>query len=351
MSRARWSLALLVPALLAMSAAAQPAAEGKKYVLEYKLVPGRQARGALSGTFTQKMEMRGKEYTNTSVMTGWGRTVDVAVDPETGVALIGGLSEYATEYETQGDDGKQRTSDKVSSLLAGRIDRSGRHIARDTDGEARNAVDPYSIKGSVLSRLDVHSLAGGVMPEGPVAIGDSWTYRAALPMAGLPVDCDVTSTLAEVKFVNGHECAVIHSVFAVRETGDEETGPWDAEASGTTTAVFDIENGGFIERTLELIGEIKRRRGPSVQLKLSFRSTVETVEMLSEEQLADCARVIKALDSAIDLVYADEAAGAAEALEAVIPDVKNEEWRKGLEQATTYVRSITRREPQATKAE
>jgi tetratricopeptide (TPR) repeat protein len=340
MKSARYLLTAVALTLVAVVAPAQPA-EGEKHLLEMKFVPGRQSHYTATGKFAQSMQMEGNDVTSTATLTGIGRSVTVEVDPETGAALVGDLKSATYDMEAKTAEGDEKMTQTMTSFHAGRLTPSGRSVPRLAKGEGDEAAEAMaSYKKMMLSRVDFVATTGDVLPEGLISVGDSWEYVAPFPIAMMPLDCHVTSTLAEVKEVEGRKCAIIKSAVASSKTDEED--PFSiGEVAGTIDAVFDMERRLFQQSdtklTLKLDGP-----GMSGEVALDLAVKFESLEELAEAQFNDVAQAIRALDSAVALVYQDETDKAIETLEAAQAEIKDEEWQKGFEQSVDVVRSIAR---------
>jgi TolA-binding protein len=300
--------------------------------LEYKLQPGTELIYKSSGTIKESVPPATLEGT----ISGRPRFVIADVDAATGVMLVGQMPEMKFAATIKGQGADQTQEQTFNDVSACRIDRAGNPVVRKMKDIEKLHLALRMMFGMLRQRqLDVVTL-----PAGPVAVGATWESTTDSALAGLPlpVACNVSSTLAEVKTVDGHRCALIRSKLT---PGDKKAGGGLPEfiPNGEVETLFDVD-GGF-SRSVKSKLDIKAPQGSQeIAISLEQTSVLDSMKTLPPEQFAAESKVIRTLDGAIAAVYDGEYNKATNALENLKPADMPEAWKAGINKAIGTVKQI-----------
>ncbi len=351
----RYTLVIVALAVVAVGVSAQPA-QGQKHLLRYQYTVGQQLGYEYSGTLSQKMEAGGQGYETEATLSGNQRLVTVEVDAESGAALLGALSTQTYDMTAQTPQGEQKMSQSMSVLQAGRLDPLGRTVARvvepkeeaeeaeegeDEEADEEGEIDDMPLKKMALAQVEIHGSVGDVLPEEAVAVGESWKYTVPLGAFGMPLDCDVEATLAEVKTEEGRTLAVINGTIVSSEAGEENEFMEGMDLTGTVTVLLDLDRGIGVEKSMKVTVNMDEEYMTG-EIVLEISGKVTSVETLQEGALKEFAEAVGAVDAAINLVYQDDAEKAVETLAVVLTKLTDEELKNGVERAKTAIESILR---------
>jgi tetratricopeptide (TPR) repeat protein len=192
----------------------------------------------------------------------------------------------------------------------------------------------------MLGQLDNRQLDVVTLPAEAVAVGASWESATAPALSSipLPMAVKVTSTLAEVRTVDGHKCAVIKSKLT---PGDKKTGSDipEMEVTGDVETLFDAD-GGF-SRSVTCKLAIKMKMGAEGgDIAIETANILDSMKMLPAEDIAREANVIKAFDAAVASLYDGEYDKASDALEALKPADLPGAWKAGINKAIGNVKQF-----------
>jgi tetratricopeptide (TPR) repeat protein len=293
--------------------------------LEYKLKPGTELIYKLSGTVKMNLPDGNQEVT----LSGLPRLVIADVDATTGVMLVGQLP--ATKIEI--NKTQVQTFDNASVC---RMDRAGNPVARKMKDEGK-------LQGGMAMMLlmfDNRQLAAVSLPTAAVAVGATWESASDSALAGLPIPtpCKVVSTLAEIKTVEGHKCAVIKSKLTPSEKKLSASMP-DITASGEVETLFDVD-GGFSHNLKCKMDLTVNEGGQNVTASVESTSVLDSMKSLPPEEAARERKVIRALDAAVAAVYDGEYDKATDALESLKPAETPEAWKAGINKTIGTVKNF-----------
>ena len=302
--------------------------------LEYKLKPGTELIYNLSGAF--KVSASGNNDVMEATLSGLPRFVIADVDAATGVMLIGQLpaTKFAMKAGAQG--GNQTQERTFGDVSAFRMDRAGSPVVRKVKDEAKLRGQ----MGMMLGMLDQRQLDSVSLPVAAVAVGATWesATNSSLPGFPIPTPCKVVSTLAEIRTVDGHKCAVIQSKLT---PSDKKLGAGmpDIAASGEVETLFDVD-GGFSRSVKSKLDLKINQGGQNVAYSAETMSAFDSMKTLPPEEAARVSNVIRALDAAVAAVYDGDYAKSTDALESLKPAEVPEAWKAGINKAIGQVKQF-----------
>jgi hypothetical protein len=302
--------------------------------LEYKLQPGTELIYKVSGTIKMSSAAAKAEGATEGTMTGPVRFVVADVDAASGVMLIGQLPQITLALKAGTPQGGR--SETLRDVSVCRMDRSGNPVPRKSKGEEKS----QGLLPLLLMQFDPRPLDPVPLPAGAVAVGAVWegATDAAVPGYPLSVPSKVTSTLAEIKSVDGHRCALIKSKLS--PSGKKLGGIVDVEVNGDVETLFDLDGGFYRSGSSKLI--LKASQPGQEPEVITFETAVQldSVKELPPEAAAREAGVIRVLDAAITDAFAGEYDRAADALENLKPAEVPDAWKAGVNKTITTVKQI-----------
>jgi len=323
---------LLLPGLVMVRLlAGEPPPAGEAVKLEFKLQPGMDLRYKLSGSMKQSGGARAEEGS----ISGSAQTLVCEADTKTDSVLLGSLCSMT--FESKGANARpDKTQNMVSAF---RMDRSGKVVPRQA--KEKEKEDPKrSFTSTILRQVDGSSLLPSGLPGKAVKPGDKWDSDSHF--LWLPAGSKSSSTLAELKIVEGRRCALINSKIT---PGEEAQAP-SAGMTCDEELLFDIERGVPLERKIKM--EHSFGRGG---MKMEMRIKLDTSGTLPAAELAAVVVRCKALDAAIDKLYAEETDKAIEDLQKQRLDEKDPEWQKGIDALLTVANSFKQMGSRGVEAE
>jgi tetratricopeptide (TPR) repeat protein len=216
------------------------------------------------------------------------------------------------------------------------MDRAGNTVARKVKDEGK--LPPFV--EMMVRMFDQRQLDVVPLPADAVAAGATWENAPDTALQGIPypMPFKVVSTLAEIKIVDGHKCAVIQSKLTPSEKKPAAGMP-DIAVSGDVETLFDVD-GGF-SRNVKCKLDFKiNQSGQTVISKVEETSVLESVKLLPPEEAARESKVVRAFDTAVASVYDGEYTKATDALESLKPADVPEAWKDGLNQAVGNMKQI-----------
>ncbi|MCY3020904.1 MAG: tetratricopeptide repeat protein [Planctomycetota bacterium] len=317
-----------IPALLAclavMSArAADAPAPGEAVKLEYKLQPGMDLRYTLQVSFKQSGAGRANEgnYTNTV------RVMVCDVDAK-GVMLLGRLMTMEMKGATAGV-----SAAPPRMVSASRLDRSGKPVPRqapEKEGEDDAKNRQKSLARGMLRQFEDASLVRTALPEKAVKPGDKWETEVKGGMYSNKSKCE--ATLAEIKVVDGRQCAVLKS----KLSPVQEAGGFQSNSRGEEEVLFDTERGLPIESKYTMDMSF----GAGGQMKMELGLKLDALRTMPADELAANQARVKALDSALAEFAAGETDKAIESVNNLRAADKDSDWQQGLDQLLVVGQSI-----------
>jgi uncharacterized protein (UPF0147 family) len=182
------------------------------------------------------------------------------------------------------------------------------------------------------------------LPPDAVTVGATWESVSSSALAGIPIPASfkVVSTLAEIKTVDGHKCAVIQSKLTPSDK-KLDAGMQDIAGSGEVETLFDVD-GGF-SRNVKSKFDLKvvPQGGQAVTESFETNCVLDSMKALPPEEAVREGKVIRALDAAIAAVYDGEYAKATDALESLTPAEVPEAWKAGINKAIGTVKQVAPR--------
>jgi hypothetical protein len=312
----------------------------EKVKLEYKLKPGTELIYKVSGTL--KGGKPGDQRQMEATVAGSERFVVAEVDEKTGALLIGQAPDLKLAQKMIGGNGGREHAESFDTVSVCRMDRAGNLVPRklkDADNP-RPAVIRFRL---AMDRLELDPAA---LPAGEVAIGATWESATDSVLRGIPAPspAKLASTLAEIKIVDGHKCALIKSkVSPSDKAANARVGGPELEVTGDVETLFDLE-GGF-SRSVNTKLQIQVNGAGGEQIEAETSTTLDSVKALPAEEAARTVKLIRALDAAAANVADGEYDKATDALEKLKEADPPEPWKAGIEKTTANIHRMTRGRP------
>lgn len=313
-----------------------PTLSGEAIKLEYKLEAGTELCYTAEGALKQKFSTIQGDIEGGAEIQGVSRMVVADVDPESGVMLVGRVTNLTFDVKMTTPQGEQTMTQKQDQARVLRADRTGKAIPRQSkDKSEEDGENPFL--RMMLNQLDEKVLDVVPLPSGAIAVGGKWESELDLPLMGLPLRSKAVSTLSEVKDVDGRKCALIRSEFSAAESDEPMAMAMDVSGEGET--LFDIARGIALETRTKLVMKMSGS-GTEGELQLDTGAALESVRAMPHEDAARHAEMISALDSAISKLYMEEPDKALEELGKLQAAGVEEDWKKGVDHVVTVAKQI-----------
>jgi hypothetical protein len=304
--------------------------------LEYKLQPGTELIYRVSGTIKMSSAAAKAEGATEGTMTGSIRFVVADVDAASGVMLIGQLPQIT--LATKAGTPQASQSQTLSDVSACRMDRSGNLVPQKSKDEEKS--QGFLRLLLMQSHFSPRPLDPATLPAGAVAVGAVWEGATDAPVPGypLPLASKVTSTLAEIRNVDGHRCALIKSKLS--SSSKKLFGVLDVELNGDVETLFDLDGGFSRSGNSKLNLKASQPGQPPQDITFEMAVQLDSVKELPPEAAGREAGVIRVLDAAIASLFAGEYDKATGALENLKPADVPDAWKAGINKAITTVKQI-----------
>jgi len=313
---------LLLPGLVMVRLlAGEPLPAGEAVKLEFKLQPGMDLRYTLSGSTKTTNGGRAEEGS----ISGSTRTLVCEADTKTDSVLLGSLGSMT--FESKGANARPDQTQKMVSAF--RMDKNGKIVQRQAKEKKEGDPKRSFITSSMLRQLEGSSFLPFGLPGKAVKPGDKWDSDSRF--LWLPTGGKASSTLTELRTVEGRRCAFINS----KITPGKEAGVPLPGITCDEELIFDIERGLPLERKIKM--ELSFGRGGN---KMEMGIKLDTSGTLPAAELASAVVRCKALDAVVDKLYAEETDKAIEDLQKQRLDEKDPEWQKGLDALLTMANQI-----------
>lgn len=308
----------------------EAAAVGETVKLEYKLTPGMELRYKNEGSIKQKATTDQGEISAEGTISCDTRLIVADVDAQSGLILLGELSNLAMRIKATTPQGEQEMPQDLAMARILRMDLTGKASPRkeaegDADGMQR------SFMGLIRGQLGKKTLQGVSLPPGRVKVGATW--ESEVDGMGFPLPCQAACTLSEIRDVDGRKCALIKGSLSAAE----QIAP--ADLKGEMETLFDMDRGISLTTTMKVT---MTHDQPSIQsaAQIDITATLESLSVMPPDEAARQARIIRALDAVVDQVYANNVDEAVKGLDALAAAEGAEDWKRGLEQTLNMVRQL-----------
>lgn len=336
---------LLVACMRGGASCAAPvgrAAAPPRFRLSHGFDPRTELTYSFRSELKQDTTIEGKRVREDVTISGTLRRAVARMSRRRGVALIGQIGSSTLEAVSGGED-SARLEKQQTWVSACRVTRSGMAVRREIRG-LEMSPDLVAL-GQISESQQPHA----PFPRGDVFLGSEWEGKVLLPLPGMRLSQEATSSVVAVRKIDGAICCIIRTEVSPMR-GQSQVG-WlpgkrqpDMVVTGMSECAFDIERG--IERRVswDLTVRLSGRRFEGTMRILSV-VRLESSRSLSGGERKDWRRRTIALDDALARVYRGRAAPAISLVEAELGRARDADWLEGLGLALALISPIRQVEP------
>jgi hypothetical protein len=318
--------------LLASAVSAQ-----EKVKLEYKLKPGTELLYKISGAVSMTASSEGHAHPLLLRLSGWLRIIVADVD-DTGAILIGCRMDRKIAAKKTGVLMSEEAHTTDSEFSICRMNRAGSPILLMPSDS--NLSPSAQLGKSALFDFYRREPYPITLPSGEVLNGETWSSQidnaVLMGMGTDSLPMRISSTLTEVKVVDGRKCALIESRYSSLLAG--------FDVSGGVKTFFDIE-GGFARNVvarLSVTNSIAREGGKKEELTDAADVTLslESAKPLPEEQAAALRQALKVVEEMVLTLGAGNPAKAQAAAGRLKVEGVPQVWLAGISAASAKLKEL-----------